>query len=208
MCSMKSINFILSTGVFILSTFLVKAEIPETPEFKDYANLVERSPFKIKAEKKVEKVAPPEQKPEQKPEPEPEPEPSKDYELRGVTKLEDKWMIVMVDVKEPTKNIIIEQGSGSDSNLKLVDVTQNVDKYELTSATVKVGDQVITINYNKESLAANYKEAKSSSDRRDGDKGRGGDRDRDRDRDKERDRERRERYEMYMKYMKEQRDKK
>lgn len=198
MCSMKSINLILLAGVFNLSTFLVRAEIPETPEFKDYANLLEKSPFKIKAEKKVEKVvkvAPPK--------PEPEPESSKDYELRGVTKLQDKWMIVMVDVKEPTKNIIIEQGSGSDSDLKLVDVTQNVDDYKLTSATLKVGDQVIMINYNEESLAANYKPAKSSSDRRDGDRGRGGDR----DRDKERDRERRERYERYMKAMKEMKDK-
>lgn len=200
MCSMKSINFILSAGVFSLSTFLVNAEIPKTPEFKDYANLLERSPFKIKAVKKVEKVE--EVKP---PEPEPEPTPSSDYELRGVTKLHDRWMIVMVDVKEPTKNIMIKQGATNGSNLELVGVTQNVDDYKLTSATLKVGDQVLTINYNQESLAANYKEASksSSSSGRGGDRGRGGG---DRGGRGGSDEERRERMERYMKYMKERKE--
>lgn len=207
MCSMKSINFILLAGVFSLSTFFVNAEIPKTPELKDYAKLLERSPFKIKAVQKVEiveKVTPSE--------PEPEPEPSKDYELRGVTKLQDKWMIVMVDVKKPTENIIIKEGSTNGSNLQLVGVTQNVDDYGLTTATLKVGDQRITINYNKESLAANYKEARSSSSRRDSDRGRG-DKDKDKggsdkDRRERYEKERRERYERYQKYMKEQQGRK
>ncbi len=190
---MKSTKHILFLSGFFLSPFHVKAEIPKLPEAKDYANLLKRSPFGIKPVKKVEKVT----LPDEKSEPDPEPKPSKDYELRGVTKLQDKWMVVVVDKKNPTKNIIIKQGSNSGARPELIGVTQDIDNYELTTATLKLEGQLVTVNYNKESLKANTtaKASNPKSSAKGGEKGpKSG------DGRSSRDKERRERYERYMKY--------
>lgn len=74
------------------------------------------------------------------------------YFLRGVTKLESGWMIVIVDRKVSKGNIILKQGVEHSSGIQLMDVIQNKKDYKLTEAKLKIGQKEMTIGYSKTEL--------------------------------------------------------
>jgi len=119
--------------LFFTSVFAVKAEIPKNPKFQDYAYLLNKSPFEIELSQIVEKVTP---KKEIK------------YYLRGVTKLEDKWMVFIADRKKPKDMITLKQGQKNSADIELINVMQKDGDYKLTLATIKVNGQEMSIGYN------------------------------------------------------------
>jgi len=132
-------------GGILFGSLVANAEIPKTPEFKNYSHLLQRSPFEIKINQMVEQLD--------------KPQVRMDYFLRGVTKLESGWMIVIVDRKKPKENIIIKQGANKNSEMKLLDVIQNKEDYKLTLAKLKIGSQEMTIGYNKAELQRAFQQS-------------------------------------------------
>ncbi len=122
-------------------TAKVKAEIPQTPNFKDYAHILDRSPFIIKINEMVKPVN--------------KPKAQVDYYLRGVTKLESGWMIILADRKKPKLNIILKQGQKHSSDIELIDVLQNKDNYKLTEAKLKFKAEKLTVGYSPTELQKN-----------------------------------------------------
>jgi len=115
--------------------------IPQDPQFKDFSELLTKSPFEIeiKAEEAPKEQAPP-----------------SFYSLRGVVQLGDGWMATLINRKDPNKNIILHQGVAKDG-LTLVNVNQNGDDYHKTEAIINENGRVTSVGYNtadiKKSLA-------------------------------------------------------
>ncbi len=126
------------SGFSILVSTSVMAEIPQTPHYNQFSHLLKNSPFEIKLNEMVKVVD--------------KPQVRMDYFLRGVTKLQSGWMIVLVDRKKPKENIILKQGLHHSSKILLVDVIQNNDDYKLTTARLKLGTQQMTVGYNTSEL--------------------------------------------------------
>ena len=131
-------------GLCLVTCLCVNAEVPITPQFKNYAHLLKISPFEIKINQMVEQID--------------QPQVRTDYFLRGLSKLEKGWMIVIVDRKKPKVNIIIKQGEKSSAEIELVNVIQNKEDYKLTTATLKVSNQEMTIGYNKAELDSAFQQ--------------------------------------------------
>lgn len=125
-------------GSFLLISLSMKAEIPQTPEFANYAHILERSPFLIKTNEMVQPVHKPKVK--------------INYFLRGVTKLEGGWMIILADRRKPKENIILKQGIKNSADIHLVDVIQDTKDYKLTKANLKIGSELVTVGYNSAEL--------------------------------------------------------
>ena len=68
------------------------AEVPQQPQFRDYAHLLKRSPFTIKVNKVVKRAT--------------EKKKPANYFLRGVTKFGDKWTAIIFERNKPKENIV------------------------------------------------------------------------------------------------------
>jgi len=113
------------------------AEVPQQPQFRDYAHLLKRSPFTIKVNKVVKRAT--------------EKKKPANYFLRGVTKFGDKWTAIIFERNKPKENIFLKEGSSS-KGVKLITVSQHKENYKLTKAEIEVDSETISIGYRLDEL--------------------------------------------------------
>ena len=123
-------------AVMFLSVFSVlvsHAEPPKTPEYRDYAHLVNRSPFVIKKQEVAIEAVPVQ---------------DQNWYLRGVTKFDTGWLVVLVDRKKPKESVLLRQGEKHVSGLELIGVMQNKEDYTKTLVKLRAGSRQFTVGYN------------------------------------------------------------
>lgn len=130
---LKMVRFgaVMLLGMF--SVLVSHAEPPKTPEYKDYAHLANRSPFIIKKPEIAVEITPVK---------------DQNWYLRGVTKFDTGWLVVLVDRKKPKESVLIRQGQKHVSGLEVIEVMQNKEDYTKTLVKLRAGTRQFTVGYN------------------------------------------------------------
>ena len=117
-----------STALLLCSAVVASAQIPEEEKYSDYKHIVSKDPFAPLKQKEIVKQvvkAPP---------------PKVDWVLKGATKMQDGWLVVISNKKTPRENVIIRENQSREGVPSLISVMQNKNDYKKSSIKVKSTD--------------------------------------------------------------------
>ena len=117
-----------SSALLLCSAVVASAQIPEEEKYSDYKHIVSKDPFAPLKQKEIVKQvvkAPP---------------PKVDWVLKGATKMQDGWLVVISNKKTPRENVIIRENQSREGVPSLISVMQNKNDYKKSSIKVKSTD--------------------------------------------------------------------
>lgn len=140
----------------ILALMLVHVlhAVPPKTEDMDYSHIVSKAPFAPLVEKKpVVKVEPPEPV-----------APRVDWILKGATKFDDGWMVVIANKKSPGVDVIVTEKNNGEGNPSIVSVKPNNTDYTLTKVELKMPTGLVqTVEFNEKAMSSLQQQATKSS---------------------------------------------
>ncbi|WP_411828006.1 hypothetical protein [Luteolibacter sp. AS25] len=135
---------------FLFVPIQLKADPPSEPSPTDYSVILTRNPFGSTGEKQESRPVAPTK--------------TSSYELQGVTKMADGWLIVIANKANRTQQMIIREGANNPDNIVLKNVATDRENYMKATALIAINGAEQEVRYNLEATTAAMNTAAKPSD--------------------------------------------
>ncbi|WP_411825334.1 hypothetical protein [Luteolibacter sp. AS25] len=142
-------RFFLTTSISpAFAASQIQAEPPREPDPSDYEVIIDREPFGV-SEQKTVKIPPPQV--------------SLDYELQGITRMSDGYLVVIARRERPDQQLILKENSKNINGIEILRVNKDEKNFINTSVSISTPSGQQTITYNPVSLKRPYQQTETEA---------------------------------------------